>query len=178
MTALYRAPSQVHDDWIKAIDSIRVVERNVQKNRVESLPSWTMNLTFVEVVDILNELVREVDLHFTLALIASIEGQFNRQLAIIVSKSSKGEPGRSLRRRFRRPIQRKKYIRFEDILEEWKRADESTKNAISKLKTYLNSRHWLAHGRCGRSFHYRTIPDPNSVFLLYDTLNSLIGFNE
>ena len=109
-------------------------------------------------------------------MIASIEGIFNHQLKYYFKTKPKFPWVTPLRKKFNLKLDNNKYIKFETILDEWKKNDPRVKNKISKLKEYLLYRHWLAHGRHW-SIHYWNIPDPNEIYILYTELNKLILFN-
>ena len=181
MTAIQlsqKTPMEVYDDWQKAIESIRVVIENAQKGVVEALPSWTLNLSLNEIQQLTENIASETDWHFSLALMASIEGLFHSQLKILLKRKRKDRVAKSLRQVFRDQkdqIEQDIYMRFDDILDTWKKVDQTAAIAISKLKDMLQYRHWLAHGRYW-PIHYWNCPDPNDVYLLFVELDKAIGF--
>ncbi len=171
-----KKPSDVYDDWQRTVEALKQVPQNALLDIKGRLPAWAQNLSFQELNQLTDNIVRETDLHYALGLIASIEGVFNDQIKSFVSRKSKDKFAKRLRQKFKKQIESKKQIRFDDILDTWKDNDPRTKVKISELKKYLEYRHWLAHGRHW-DIHYWNCPDPNDVYMLYDALNSIIVFD-
>ena len=169
-------PSNVYDDWQKTVETLRMVPQNAASGPSIILPSWTDNLSIKQINDIIDVIVTEADLHYTLGLISSIEGLFNYLIKLFVSRKSKDKLAKALRRKFKKLVVEKKQIRFDDILDVWKKHDPAVQPEISKLKSILQYRNWLAHGRHWK-IHYRNCPDPNDVYLLYTALDRIIGFD-
>ena len=95
-----KEPSEVYDDWQKTIETLRMVPQNAASGSVGSLPSWTLNLSINQINEITNAIVREADLHYTLGLISSIEGLFNYQIKLFVSRKRKDKLAKALRQKF------------------------------------------------------------------------------
>jgi hypothetical protein len=169
-------PSEVYDDWQKTIETLKIVPLNVATNTSGKLPSWTLNLNSTQISEITDDIVKENNLHYTLGLISSIEGLFNHQVKSFVSRKRKNKLAKSVRKKFKKLIQDKKQIRFDDILDIWKKYDPIAKSQISSLKSILQYRNWLAHGRHWK-IHYWKCPDPNDVYLLYSELCQVIDFD-
>ncbi len=173
---MQKHPSEVYDDWQKVEEAILILSDNAVNSRSDCMPNWAINLSLPEIRAQVDEIYQETQLHYTFALIATIEGIFNSQIKLYVDRRSKINTAKSLRKAFKSRITKKVYIKFEDILDRWKKADPRIKPIVAKLKQWLQYRHWLAHGRHWM-VHYWTIPDPNAVYLLYQNLDLFISFN-
>ncbi len=171
-----KLPSQIYDDWQITIESINNMLYNLKNSKFSIIPAWAENLSLDELEIKINDLISENNLLYTLNLIASIEGLFNHQLKYFEKNKSKSPQLKFLRNKFKSKIKKNEYIKFETILDEWKKAEPSIKIYLSKLKTFLYYRHWLAHGRHW-TIQYRNIPDPNDIFLLFEELNKKILFD-
>ena len=171
MSVKQKTPSDVYDDWKNTIESITMVYDNVLHNQI--YPSWAENMSEIDLKNKIDNLKIENNCLYTLNMIASIEGFFNNQL--VYFNRAKKWPG-TLKRAFKSKINKKEYINFDNILDEWGKYDTRTKKRISDLKNFLNYRHWLAHGRHWK-IHYWNIPDPEEVYILYSEINEIILFN-
>jgi hypothetical protein len=99
-----KIPSEVYDDWVKSVEALRVVKENARCQRWNSLPAWAHNSSVSEVTQKVEALVRETSLHFTLSIIASVEGLFNHQLRFYVSKKPRDPRAKVLGKKFKRLI--------------------------------------------------------------------------
>ena len=174
---IQKMPSAVYDDWQKTVEVLKLVPDNAASGfSVKSLPDWTLNKTISEIKEITDTVVIEADLHYTLGLISSIEGLFNYQIKLFVSRKRKDKLAKVLRQKFKKIVKEDKQIRFDDILDIWKKYDPAAQQQISTLRSFLKYRNWLAHGRHWK-IQYWNCPDPNDVYLLYSALNKIIGFD-
>lgn len=171
-----KMPSDVYDDWQKTVEALRMVPHNAVSGSVHSLPGWTLNLSINQINEITDSVIRETDLHYTLGLISSIEGLFNYQIKLFVSRKRKDKLAKVLRQKFKRKVQEEKQIKFDEILDLWKKYDPALQPQISNLRSFLKYRNWLAHGRHWK-IQYWNCPDPNDVYLLYGALDKIIGFD-
>lgn len=176
MTIKQKTPSEIYDNWKNTESSITIILNNAKNNHIQNIPNWALYKTFDEISEIIENLLCENKYQYTLNLIASIEGLFNHQLKYYIKNKSKKNYAKALIKKFKKELQNNKYIKFDNILDEWKIKDNRIKPLISKLKDYLQYRHWLANGRHW-SIHYHNIPDPLDIYLLYDKLNKLINFD-
>ncbi len=151
-------------------------EKVLAKNTSSNLPDWTLNLSVSEINEITDAIVKEADLHYTLGLISSIEGLFNYQIKLFVTRKRKDKLAKAFRKKFKKLVVEEKQIRFDDILDVWRKYDPAAQHQISNLKSILQYRNWLAHGRHW-NIHYWNCPDPNAVYLLYTALEQIIGFD-
>lgn len=170
-----RLPSDVHEDWQKVRESILKVSENAERGIKHALPLWTLHLSLSEIRHTTERVVSETGWHFSLAIMSAIEGLFNIHIQRLVSKRGKDATTRALRAKFGSRAKQRERIRFEDMLDELKRADPRTTAIVGKLKDMLKFRHWLAHGRHW-SIHYHNCPDPDEVYLLFEALEKYVAF--
>lgn len=126
-------------------------------------------LTPIEYEAALSDMRNELDSQVTLALVASLEASFRTDFEQRSRKRLKDNASRDFRKLARKYGAR---VRFEDMLDVWKRYTGSSQ-AFGSLAQLLSYRDWLAHGRywvhkTGRDF------DPFEAWQVGQTIKALL----
>ena len=110
---------------------------------VTGKPGPFLGLTLIEYEVALSEMRDELEDHVTLSLVASFEACFRTDFEQRCRKRLRDAASREFRNLARTHGVR---VRFEDILDVWKRYVGSPQT-FGTLSQLLGYRHWLAHGR-------------------------------
>jgi hypothetical protein len=97
------------------------------------------------VEDGLRDRLSEVDMNYTLSLLASLEASFRVDYLLRCKLKKKDSVSRALRLIYKR---KKEWASLEDdILDVWKKNTTVPPRVIGDMIGAFNFRHWLAHGR-------------------------------
>ena len=102
----------------------------------------------------------ELDFHLMLGILAALEAHFRRDFKFRCKNRLKDDLSREFRKLKRK---RKDRVRLdEDILDAWKNHHPVHNRLVSDIRSALNLRHWLAHGRhwlpkLGRNYDFTDV---------------------
>ncbi|HXY78999.1 MAG TPA: hypothetical protein VEI08_00030 [Candidatus Bathyarchaeia archaeon] len=120
-----------------------------------------------QIATLLGSRLEETDMRSTFAVLSTLEAAFRADYDLRCTKRLKDDLSRAFRALSK---SRKKHISLDrDILEAWKRNLPEFRQRIGELRTALRFRHWLAHGRYGKTSRLRKY-DFNTIYALADAV--------
>jgi hypothetical protein len=173
MARIRLSKSLQHLNYSDVADMFNIREKALRLFYSSLNPEY--NLMFVgysdeEILDELNENLKEIERDACLNLLAAIEAAFRIDYAIRVEERDKDD----ISRRFRELFQEYQYrMPLEDILfDEWKEHPDIDRTIISELKGAFLYRHWLAHGR------YWVLKASRKYYDFYDLYNLALQIDQ